>query len=138
MQTRHLLSALSAVALSAVLTGCGGGADTASPATTVAPPPPAPVLTATALESAAERPVKGGTSAPEKKTLPNVVGMNLQQGQDAMQAAGFYLLDDQDAGGQNRLQVYDRNWVVTRQTPAAGRKVPTDTPVVLYAKKYGE
>jgi hypothetical protein len=138
MQISHLLSALSAVALGAVLTGCGGGADTASRATAVAAPPPAPVLTATAVESAAGRPAKGDTSDPERKTLPNVVGMNLQQGQDAMQAAGFYLLDDQDAGGQNRLQVYDRNWVVTRQTPAAGRKVPTDTPVVLYAKKYGE
>jgi hypothetical protein len=138
MQIRHLLSTLSAVALSAVLTGCGGGADTASPATTVVAPQPAPVLTATAVESAAESPVKDGTSDPERKTLPNVVGMNLQQGQDAMQAAGFYLLDDQDASGQNRFQVYDRNWVVTRQTPAAGRKVPTDTPIVLYAKKYGE
>jgi hypothetical protein len=137
MQIRHLPSVLSAVTLSAVLTGCGGGADTASPATTVVAPP-APVLAATAVESAAERPVKDGTSDPERKTLPNVVGMNLQQGQDAMQAAGFYLLDDQDASGQNRLQVYDRNWVVTRQTPAAGRKVPTDTAVVLYAKKYGE
>jgi hypothetical protein len=138
MQVRRLLSALSAVALSAVLTGCGGGADAAAPATTVLAPQPAPVLTTTAAKDATEKPAKGHKSTPERKVLPNVVGMNLQQGQDAMQASGFYILDDQDATGQNRLQVYDRNWVVTKQTPAAGRKVPTDTPVILYAKKYGE
>ncbi|OUC91074.1 hypothetical protein CA984_35120 [Streptosporangium minutum] len=67
-----------------------------------------------------------------------MVGMNLQEGQDTMQAAGFYALDDQDSTGQGRLQIYDRNWVITKQDPAAGRKVATDTPVTLYAKKYGE
>jgi hypothetical protein len=55
-----------------------------------------------------------------------------------MQAAGFYLLDDQDATGQGRFQVYDRNWVVTRQSPTAGRKVSLDTKITLYAKKIGE
>lgn len=64
--------------------------------------------------------------------------MNLQAAQDKLQAAGFYVLDDQDATGQGRFQVFDRNWVVTRQKPAAGRKISTDTLVVLYAKKYGE
>jgi hypothetical protein len=34
--------------------------------------------------------------------------------------------------------VYDRNWVVTRQSPAAGRKASLDTKVTLYAKKIGE
>ncbi|WP_405393437.1 PASTA domain-containing protein [Microbispora hainanensis] len=67
-----------------------------------------------------------------------MVGMNLQAAQDKLQAAGFYVLDDQDATGQGRFQVFDRNWVVTRQKPAAGRKISTDTLVVLYAKKYGE
>ncbi|MEV4109370.1 PASTA domain-containing protein [Nonomuraea sp. NPDC049695] len=70
--------------------------------------------------------------------VPNVVGMNLQVGQDTLQAAGFYVLDDQDATGQGRLQIYDRNWVVTKQSPASGSKVTTDTLITLYAKKIGE
>ena len=70
--------------------------------------------------------------------MPNVVGMNLQAGQDTMQAAGFYFLDDQDDTGQHRFQIYDRNWVVTRQEPRAGRRVALTTKVVLWAKKIGE
>ncbi|MER6828997.1 PASTA domain-containing protein [Streptosporangium sp. NPDC000563] len=83
-------------------------------------------------------PTEEKEEAAEKKVLPDVVGMNLQEGQDTMQAAGFYILNDKDATGQNRFQVYDRNWVVTRQTPAAGRKVTVDTLITLYAKKIGE
>ncbi|WP_211264326.1 PASTA domain-containing protein [Streptosporangium amethystogenes] len=83
-------------------------------------------------------PAEEKEEAAEKKVLPDVVGMNPQKGQDTMQAAGFYLLNDKDATGQNRFQVYDRNWVVTKQTPAAGRKVTVDTLVTLYAKKIGE
>ncbi|MBB2915613.1 hypothetical protein FHS43_006936 [Streptosporangium becharense] len=81
----------------------------------------------------AEQPVEA-----ERRTLPNVVGMNLQEGQDTMQAAGFYILNDKDATGRNRFQISDRNWVITKQTPAAGRKVSVDTLVTLYAKKIGE
>ncbi|WP_370028189.1 PASTA domain-containing protein [Planotetraspora sp. GP83] len=85
----------------------------------------------------AEQPTAKATSE-EVVALPNVVGMNLQKAQDTMQASGFYFLDDQDDTGRHRLQIYDRNWVVTRQEPTAGRKVPVDTKVVLWAKKYGE
>ncbi|WP_204052177.1 PASTA domain-containing protein [Microbispora siamensis] len=93
---------------------------------------PAERPTEQAAKQAAKPPAAG------KAVLPDVVGMNLQAAQDTMQAAGFYVLDDQDDTGQHRLQVFDRNWVVTRQEPAAGTKVPTDTLVVLWAKKYGE
>lgn len=123
---------LPAVILGAVLTGCGG-AGAAVPAATVTTPQPVP-LTGDAGDGLA----KSGEPAAERKTLPDVVGMNLQHGQDTMQAAGFYILDDQDSTGQGRLQIFDRNWVITEQDPAAGRKVATDTPVTLYAKKYGE
>ncbi|MFD8561259.1 PASTA domain-containing protein [Streptosporangium canum] len=123
---------LTAVMLGAVLTGCGG-AGAAVPAATVTTPQPAPLT-----GDAGDGPAKSGGPAAERKSLPDVVGMNLQLGQDTMQAAGFYILDDQDSTGQGRLQIFDRNWVITEQDPAAGRKVATDTPVTLYAKKYGE
>ncbi|MFH9095956.1 hypothetical protein ACH4K5_25495 [Streptomyces albidoflavus] len=48
----------------------------------------------------------------EDGELPGMVGENLQFAQDHAQAAGFFLLDDQDASGLGRLQVMDRNWTV--------------------------
>lgn len=69
--------------------------------------------------------------------LPDLVGLDLQAAQDEAQAVGFYALDDQDASGQGRLQVYDRNWTVCSQEPEAGTH-PTDTPVTLYAVKDDE
>ncbi|WP_204358251.1 PASTA domain-containing protein [Streptosporangium sp. 'caverna'] len=134
MQVSRLLSALSVTVFSAVLIGCGGGADAAAPAATVLAPPAA----ATAANDNTAKSSKVAEPDPEMKTLPNVVGLNLQDGQNAMQTAGFSLLDDKDATGQNRFQILDRNWVITEQDPAAGQEASTDTKVTLYAKKYGE
>lgn len=111
--------------------------------------PAAPVETVTATVQPSPRTDDVETDTPNqedtasddvaaKKKLPDVVGMNLQEGQDTLQAAGFYVFNDKDATGQNRLQVFDRNWVVTKQSPAAGRRVSTDTLITLYAKKIGE
>ncbi|SEU28432.1 PASTA domain-containing protein [Nonomuraea wenchangensis] len=115
---------------------------TASEAHTASAPPPAVVtVTATPTSSPDEATPSAGKPSvrtPERKRLPDVVGMNLQAAQDFLQAKGFYILDDQDATGQGRLQVFDRNWQVVRQDPAAGRRVPTDTLITLYAKKIGE
>lgn len=140
---RPLSLALPALLAAACLTACGGGL--AAPVQTVTATAPAPTATET-VAPATPSPAEADESAPTpaaaeqvpKKQLPNVVGMNLQAGQDAMQAAGFYVLNDKDATGQNRFQVYDRNWVVTKQSPAAGRKVSVDTLITLYAKKIGE
>jgi hypothetical protein len=76
-------------------------------------------------------------AAAETAPLPDLVGMDLQAEQDEAQAAGFYVLDDQDASGQDRLQVMDRNWTVCSQEPAPGTH-PTDTLVTLFAVKDGE
>lgn len=138
MRPRPAISATAALIAAACLAGCGGNPPQANPVVTVTATQPAPTETVT--QEPTSPPPSESSSPPEadKKTLPNVVGMNLQAGQDTMQEAGFYVLDDQDATGQGRFQVYDRNWVVTRQTPAAGRKVSLDTKVTLYAKKIGE
>ncbi|GII56114.1 hypothetical protein Pth03_45030 [Planotetraspora thailandica] len=131
MRAHYLLVAV----LAAALTGCGGNSGTAAPVVTVTATPPAPAVTVT--EAVTETPTAEPAAA-EKKTLPDMVGKNLQAAQDELQAAGFYVLNDKDATGQNRFQVLDRDWVVTKQTPAAGRKISTDTLITLYAKKYGE
>jgi hypothetical protein len=127
--------ATAAILTTAITTACTpGGAST--------PPPTVVTVTATAPAPPAETsPTPADTpssEAAERKKLPDVTGMNLQAAQDHLQAADFWVLNDKDATGQNRLQVLDRNWQVVRQTPAAGKRIPTDTLITLYAKKIGE
>lgn len=70
--------------------------------------------------------------------VPDVVGMNHQYAQDRMQAAGLYMLDEEDATGQGRMLLWDRNWVVVEQEPPAGSMVTEDTTILLRSKKDGE
>ncbi|MFC4120452.1 PASTA domain-containing protein [Nonomuraea zeae] len=127
---RLTLPACSALLTALCLVACGETSPS-TPAEHTITTPPATVTHTT-------EPATASPAAAVKKRVPNVVGMNLQTGQDTLQAAGFYVLDDQDATGQGRLQIYDRNWVVTRQSPIAGRTVTPDTLITLYAKKIGE
>lgn len=71
------------------------------------------------------------------KSLPNLVGMVLQDAQDKAQAAGFYGLNDKDAL-YDRFQVIDSNWKVCSQEPGPGAYNPDTTNVVLYAVKLDE
>ncbi|MGW5050769.1 PASTA domain-containing protein [Actinokineospora sp. NPDC004072] len=67
--------------------------------------------------------------------VPDVVGMEHQAAQDALQAAGFHYLTEEDATGQGRLLVSDRNWVVVAQDPPAGAVVPQSDKILLRSKK---
>lgn len=78
----------------------------------------------------------GGRQAPDAE-LSDFVGMSLQDAQDTAQAAGFYMLDDQDASGQRRMLLWDRNWTVCSQSPKPGTH-NADTVVTLYSVKIGE
>ena len=55
-----------------------------------------------------------------------------------MQSAGLYLLQEKDCTGQDRLLLWDRNWVVVEQDPPAGSQVSEDDTITLCAKKDGE
>ncbi|MDO9410063.1 PASTA domain-containing protein [Patulibacter sp.] len=82
---------------------------------------------------------EASASGSDCEEVPNVVGLrDLQLSQDTLQAAGFYFMDQEDATGQDRAQLLDRNWVVTRQSPKAGECVDTSTTITTYAKKHGE
>jgi hypothetical protein len=100
------------------------------PDPTVAPPQP------TALPTKPRPPSAPGTA--RSAVVPAVVGVNHQLAQDTMQAAGFYYLLEEDATGQGRLLINDRNWVVVSQSPAGGTTAPLDTKIVLRSKKIGE
>ena len=123
-----------------VLAGCGDETKsqdgdlqttTTSTATTTTTAPPTTTTATTA--STVTSPT---TAAAAKITVPNVVGKDLQFAQDTMQAAGLYNLTSHDSTGQARLQVLDRNWVVTDQTPAAGSSVAADQLIDLGARKF--
>ena len=99
---------------------------------------PSTTTTTTTTTAAAEPPPPPVTPAVKMCTVPSVVGMVHQDAQDTMQAAGLYRLREQDATGQGRVLVVDRNWTTTAQSVAAGQVVDCDTEVVLSAKKTGE
>ncbi len=71
-------------------------------------------------------------------TMPQLVGMTLQDAQDQLQGLGSYWLHQRDATGQNRLQINDRNWQVCSQSPGAGAQASTSTLVELSSVKRDE
>ncbi|MET9269366.1 PASTA domain-containing protein [Kribbella sp. NPDC003557] len=102
------------------------------PASCGTPGSPTPTTTVTSVTTQ--------TASPSVQTgvVPNVVGLNHQLAQDTMQAAGFYYLAEEDATGQGRALLNDRNWVVVTQSPTAGTSAPPDTKITLRSKKIGE
>ncbi|WP_234439997.1 hypothetical protein [Streptomyces bicolor] len=140
MRTRTIAAAIAAAAL-LTLTACEGTADTSSSKPdSAAEETSGDTQDTDTIETDTAAPADDASAAePESETasLPDLVGLDLQAAQDEAQAAGFFVLDDQDASGQNRLQVFDRNWTVCSQEPEAGA-YPTDTKVILYAVKDDE
>ncbi len=93
-------------------------------------------MTATATQSATaavSAPVS--TAQPATIKVPDVSGMNHQDAQDAMQAAGLYNLREVDSSGKKRMMIIDRNWCQTGQDPKPGTVVSAGTVVTLYADK---
>ncbi|WP_327267081.1 hypothetical protein OG444_37350 [Streptomyces sp. NBC_01232] len=130
-RTRVLLVTAAAAACLA-LAGCnpqaaddGTGPASATPGVT---PPAAPHATTAAPAPAGSTPAPPKAGKPSA-AVPDFVGQVLQAAQDGAQAAGFFLLSSHDALGKNRNQVFDRNWKVCTQTPAAGTKTGIDTKI---------
>ena len=70
--------------------------------------------------------------------MPALVGANLQEAQDALQARGSFLLTQTDGTGQERFQMLDYNWKVCAQDPSAGTVTSLATLVELVAVKLSE
>ena len=87
---------IAVVAVAALVTACAGGGVSRSPTT-------------------------GDTSA--ARTMANFIGKGLQSAQDDARAQGFDNLTSHDATGRARNQIFDRDWKVCFQTPAAGTTV---------------
>ena len=89
-------------------------------------------------ESKIEKAEREVENSGEKAIVPDVVGVDHQLAQDTMQAAGFYMLEEVDCTGQNRMLLLDRNWTVEEQKPAAGKKVSTESTITLCSVKDDE
>ncbi|MFM6848049.1 MAG: PASTA domain-containing protein [Terrabacter sp.] len=147
---RKLPAVAIAIVAVAATAGCGSNAAPASTAATVvvtqtvATPAAETVTqtvqaTASAAQTSAEPVEVSAPPAPKppaKVTVPDGVGMNYQQAQDAWRAAGLHVAPANDATGANRVPVLDRNWVVLAQDLKAGSKVARDSFITATIKKY--
>ena len=71
-------------------------------------------------------------------TVPNVVGLDHQAAQDALQGEGLWSLDERDCTGRGRALLFDRNWEVVSTDPPAGTAVSEDETITLCSVKQGE
>jgi hypothetical protein len=63
------------------------------------------------------------SAAPRRFTMPELVGVNLQDAQDRIQSVTgdpLFLTSSHDATGRQRMQIRDRDWKVCSQNVAAG------------------
>lgn len=138
------LSAIVVVVLTASACSSTSSSSDATSTTTPAVAPNTVTTTTEVLPSTTVATTQNGvppaattTAAAEPATMPNVVCMNLQAAQNAIQRAGVFFSRSEDATGEGRSQIVDSNWIVVSQTPPAGSPV-TEGQAVLSAVKIGE
>ena len=102
-------------------------ATAASSTTTTPTPTTAPASTSTpttpATSSPPTTPATSSPPTPLGATMPDVVGLGLQEAQDRIQTTGVFYSRSFDCTGAGRQQVLDRNWVVVTQTPDPGAPI---------------
>lgn len=115
--------------------GCGAPAPSSSsvavttPAAAPAAVTPSPAAVPAAPEVAASW------------VMPDLVGRNLQDAQDAIQALtdfGIPIIRSHDATGAGRNQVLDSNWQVCDQNIAPGEEITAQSDIDLAAVKLDE
>ncbi|MDH6199074.1 beta-lactam-binding protein with PASTA domain [Mycobacterium frederiksbergense] len=65
-------------------------------------------------------------------TMPNLIGMDLQGAQDAIQSltrGAVWFSSSTDLTGKGRAQISDRNWQVCSSTPPPGAQFGTSTKI---------
>ncbi|MFC4951174.1 PASTA domain-containing protein [Pseudonocardia sp. GCM10023141] len=101
---------------------------------------PAPVPTAPVAPAATSAPAPTGRAA-AGWVMPDLVGRNLQDAQDAIQALtgnAIFVTTSSDATGAGRHQVLDRNWKVCRQNVAPGQPINADAKIDFASVKLEE
>lgn len=96
----------------------------ATTTTTETTEPPTTASTEPPTTAAPETTTTVTTMASPQAVMPVVpCGTNLQDAQDLVQDAGAFLSRSEDATGQGRNQVMDRNWTVIAQSPPPGTPI---------------
>lgn len=122
----------------AASTTTGGSPSTtaaATTSTTAATTSTSPASTST-TEPPSERNPLGGDD-PEDGLMPDLICFDLQAAQDEIQDHGVFFSRSEDASGNGRRQLWDRNWVVIDQDPAPGTPIG-ERDAVLYVLKDDE
>lgn len=101
-----------------------------TPTTTAAP------TTTSTTEAPPERNLLGGDD-PEDRIMPDLVCFDLQAAQDEIQDRGVFFSRSEDASGDGRRQLWDRNWVVVDQDPAPGTPIG-ERDAIFYVLKDDE
>jgi beta-lactam-binding protein with PASTA domain len=96
------------------------------------------LLVTCGLASALAASASAAPMAKDKFKMPNVVGMVLQDAQDVLQSQDSYVLDQKDALGLGRFQLFDSGWKVCRQSPRAGKTTSTSAMITLWSVKLRE
>ncbi|KHO22974.1 hypothetical protein H7I55_31695 [Mycolicibacterium setense] len=71
-------------------------------------------------------------SAEPSWTMPNLIGLDLQGAQDAIQSltdGEVWFSSSTDLTGKSRAQISDRNWQVCSSTPPPGMKFSVSTKI---------
>lgn len=106
---------------------------------TPSPTPDLPPVTATAPLATPGPPA--AAPGPTSWQMPDLVGVNLQDAQDRIQALTgnvIFVTRSHDASGAGRQQVLDRNWKVCTQNIKAGQKISKDSQIDFGAVKLTE
>lgn len=114
------------VGVAALVCGCQSGLATGATAPTAA------TGTTTAPTTSA---------APREWTMPNLVGGNLQDAQNRIQALTgdpLFLTSSHDATGRQRFQIRDRDWRVCTQNVAPGARFAMSAKIDFGAVKLTE
>jgi hypothetical protein len=136
-----ILAAVLVLALSIVV-----GALARQPSAPPGQPTVHTTLTATPTTDVTPTPARRPTPVPTVEmvrswTMPNLVGANLQDAQNAIQALtdnAIFFTKSHDATGAGRQQILDRNWKVCSQNVRPGTKITADTAIDFGAAKLDE
>jgi hypothetical protein len=119
-----------------------GCADEPAPPPAPAPPPtPSFTVPPPVTVTAATPTVVVATEGPRRWTMPNLVGKNLQEAQDAIQELTDFeipITTSHDATGAGREQLLDRNWKVCSQNVAAGAEISSTSRIDFGAVRTDE
>jgi hypothetical protein len=94
-----------------------------------------------ATANVAQPPPETAAAPAQQWAMPNLVGRNLQEAQDQIQAltgSAIFLTTSHDATGKHRDQVLDNNWKVCSQNISAGTSIAAGSKIDFGAVKLSE